>query len=703
MAAGVPAKAEPSDAEKRPVTFSEKLSCAALLEIARRDREEGDWEEAAAAFEAACGKASSRDLESLAEYLRGLNVLFQDFEMGYLDLVDAALRLRLPKNLPRLPDQSRPRVPESLARCPESMREVAAYCQDIREPYDALKRSGSPQKDVYRHRANLASVLNGAITGSPAVSLEDVLVFYEVLCGCGRQLPRIEKSQTAAALLLLVRQERWDEVAGAAFFLRRSSTGADSLLALAEVDVEKALAGALALEQSSAPPSRRRLVSLVNEYLKCPGDGRVDTLIALARAAPPELLPLYIRALEKFLTKNPEPKRPDGTHMFVGGGFVVSSLDDYVSEESVPGVSAEASKRALLYLCELASPNLPNKAAYALANAFQGRYLEESYPALRKLLEHPAGGVVSGAQRVLENAGQDAVAPDIPTEVRYRLLVDGQPLKNAEIDVVSPEGASWSRARHKIDENGILSLGRDAFVDPHAPIREYAVLNLSHAKRDSLIFTRLLSLPKDETKVCDVEIAVHRLKIILEIPRFAAELEGKQMRMKLVDVLGKTLPLYNPASYRFDAPAGREFEFPRLAAGTYDLEISVPGCARWAGQIRVEEDREFKVALRKGSDISYRLLSSDERTNYIVPKVLEDGKEVELGESRGDGVVRGIPPGKYVLRVPSSADVRKTEEHLLGDETHFGSVDIPFVVQADSPALIDLGAISLPALPAGEK
>jgi hypothetical protein len=127
------------------------------------------------------------------------------------------------------------------------------------------------------------------------------------------------------------------------------------------------------------------------------------------------------------------------------------------------------------------------------------------------------------------------------------------------------------------------------------------------------------------------------------------------------------------------------------------MELFVPGYARWCGEVKVDRDQELTITLEKGSDIHFRLLVDDPGWAFFIPDVFQDGKKVSLGRQERGGFLRGLPAGRYVLRIPSSEEIRKRSRHTLDDRTRFGAHDVPFVVHADSPAVIDLGSILLPA------
>lgn len=541
------------------------------------------------------------------------------FEGMYLDLSDAVLRNQLPKSLGRMPVFQDAALPDSVAKYPQFLRDAASYHLRIREPFRSVKARVLPTVDFRRHLSRWASLVLNAIDNGEAngASVAKVLSYYEILCGCGRERSILAKTQTAASLLLMVRVERWDEAVGAALCLRGSSAGAESVLFLAGIDGEKSVAGELALEAASAPSSRRRLIGLLNELLLCPGDGRVDTLVGLAQAAPPDQLPLYIQALEKFLKRNPEPERPKGAYQVFRGGWG-SAGGEYLTSTAIPPVRDKASRRALMFLSDLASPTLSNKAALALVKAFDRRYLEESYPALRKLLGHPAGGVVRGAEWALSDAGQEADSPEIVSSVRYRLLVNGRPLKKFKLDVVVVEEAGWSIRNDITDGEGFLEVGRDPFVDPQFPAQDGLIKNLSMPKREDLIFARMIKPIGDESGVRDINISAYRLRLRLEIPRLGLELTGREMRVSLTGPrLNGSYP-FEYLSYWFDGPAGEIFEFPQLASGEYELEVSVPGCAWWTGRVQVDADREITIGLQRGSDLEYQLISSAPGAKSII-------------------------------------------------------------------------------------
>lgn len=688
-------------AEPEREVLSENASAAELLKIARDAREKKDGETERQVFVAACRKAAGEDRKPLTEHLRGYNPEWIVSEQMYAALVVAAIRNDLPKTIRTVefPDVT---LPESLAKYPESLREAAAYSLRVRRPYEALSKSVTERRDVRANVPRFNGLVLRAIVSSD-VTAEQVLAFYEVLCLCGRERSVTAGTQAAAALLLLMREQRWPEAAGAALSFREfgyasdEGQGVNSVLSLAGIDEGKLRVGEIAIEASSAPASKRRLVSLLKDYLKTPGDDRVGVLIDLAKASPPEQLHIYIQGLTYFLTKNPEPQRKQGLRMFWGAWGSWSDENVYV--EHVPAVSAEASRRALEYLCDVASPSLSNKEALALVRAFERRYLKESYPALRTLLSHPAGRVVDGAKRALIDAEQEAQARNVPCQFQYRLLVNGQPLKNTRINVVVDR--SWSAGGVPTSEDGTINVEQGPFVDPQPGVRETIVESRRELEPGVPIFARRLSLPNDIAKVTDVEIVAQKIKVRLKIPRHDVEFAEKKMEITLT---GPRLDVeVEPAglTYVFDVPAKREFAFPPLSTGEYELRILFPGCASWAGKFQVEADREIEIDFQKGCDVQYSIASSDPGVRFVVPQLFKDGKEMKL-ERSPNGLIAGLPLGRYVLRIPSSGELRRKTGLHLDEATRFGATEIPFVLNESSPALVDLCAIALPAPSGGE-
>jgi len=129
------------------------------------------------------------------------------------------------------------------------------------------------------------------------------------------------------------------------------------------------------------------------------------------------------------------------------GGEVQQGVLELLATQFEPNASAWESTTAADVLVELARP--------------------ESRPAFQAMLRSPYEGVRKQGAAGLRALGETVADPLPSRPVAFRLVVDGRPLRRADLSVLlETEGGGSDSSGAYTDDAGIVELERDPFVDP---------------------------------------------------------------------------------------------------------------------------------------------------------------------------------------------------------------------------------------------
>lgn len=644
----------------------------------------------------ACGRAESRDLPALAENFASLPDQSYYKSLAFQSLADAWMRLNIPSHLedkPVFPPAAEPMPERANAMAPE-FRQAAERCWQVEDPFRALMKSRTPDIDFQTHGAEYWKLAGQLFSGKNGPFTEKFLRYrWGGWCGTGSD--QFRTPHAVALVIALVADRRWAAATGAALQVGPGDDFDGSLQVLRTTleDPVTVLVGGLALGGFTA--DRESLAPLLAHILRLPGDDRVEKLIQLASHAGPKSSPLYFRALAKFVPTGPSRVSPDGNRIF-GWGWGTSA--DNLDTISALPVGPAAQQRAWDFLCAQASAKLPIDAGEALARIFHEKRRPESMPALRQLLEHPSYSVAKEAASALEFLGEKAEIPAKLGPARYRLMVDGQPYTQRKIGwAVKRDGSSmWSETN--TDDEGVASVPRDLFLDA-AKVEQVALRSAEMSGPADPWFGVLLPPPPASDEVIPVEVTTKSLRVKLPIPRPEAQWKGETMEVVL---WGLQIPeqqgigCWSPAKFRL--PVAREVDFAKLMPGPYRVEIRLRGATSWTGELAVGEVAEFIVPLQRASDVKFTAqMPKGWHPTVAIPELRQDGKRVSSDWDYENRFFRGVPEGRYVVHLPSSAEIRKRVMGLLPDGPEFDGTDVAFEVGPDSPVELDLGEIVLKA------
>lgn len=676
--------------EKRDLTtflIPEKVSLPGMLE-GMKEAAPGDHL-LGLVFQRACAQARTEDLPVLCEIFEKIPEHYTQ-SLIFPALAEVWLRgngLATKPPVPKFPPlESSPVVP---AGYPKNLQKALERYRQVAAPFENLKASAPAMRSFAAHRKEYYDLLARLVGPGPGPFTDQVLAFHwGSWCGTGSEVFR--KPQAAALAVALVRDERWAEAAGALLQadFGKEASGADAVLAALLPDLEEVLAGALASQGLEEWPWDESLRIPLGQLLRRPGDARVETLIALTNHAHSDSLSSYYKALGKFVS--PEPPG-DVFSQYGADLFVAAELPDVRPEE----FSADAQRRAAEFLAAQASRPISVEAALNLTEFWKKNRGPESGPALRQLLEHPSRKVAEAAAAALQERG---VFVDVPPKLgpaRYRIFVNDKPSSDLRLQwaVVSRNSARTSEST--TTDDGILEIDRDLFLDPHRPVQRVKVHSSELPTLAHPWFEATLPPPPASDEVVPVNVMVKPLRVKLGLPRPHADFSGKTMEATLEGVRDSQ---ESPGAYwgpaKISLPVSDTVEFERLMPGRFQFTLRLPGAVSWTGELEVGRTPERSVSLQRGSDVKYTLADfPDWALPVMTPELLKEGKRVPVDWERERKFFCGVPAGDYVLRFPSSADLRKRFKDQLKAGEEFPGMEVPFSVRADSPVTIDLGEI----------
>ncbi|HEY5705071.1 MAG TPA: Ig-like domain-containing protein [Terrimicrobiaceae bacterium] len=641
-------------------------------------------------------KRAGPDTEALPDLVRIFNAYpSESFDKAkvFTALAEAWLRIGIPQTLPRVPVFPEPstNLPSARDDYPQELREAVRDFERARAPFLALQRGST---DFQTHQHDYWSLVARLLERKTGPCADDFLAYrWGGYCGTGNQIFVVPQSR--ALVMALSTDQRWSEAAGAALAVTPATDleGSLRVLSACVTNPLRVVTGGLAYLDTGPRESRMSKIrmTLLTFLLRLPGDGRVQALANLASHAPDETLKLYFLALGKLVLSS-EPSPDTGENYLRRRGLSGRDLDGITARPASP----TEQNQAFDFLCARASSELPIEAAVSLAEIFHADPRPEALPALRRLLDHPSLTVAEKAAAALEAAGEKTYIPPKLGRVRYRIEVNGKPYAGRPVEWIASRGEMSTTSEVTTDAEGVAHLPRDIFLDKSpGPIERVVLRSASMPGLDDAWFWVLLPPPPATDDVIPISVQTKPLQVQISLPRPAKEMQGLTMEILLSgsqDI--EKLHFGFSQRERLRLPIAAELTFAALMPGVYRMEIRIPGTTGWRGELRAGESSRVTVPLERASDVKYSLRPPPGwRANLFFPQLRREGQFVPLDWDYENSLLRGVPQGRYVLHLPSYAEMKRRVLGMLPDGPEFASVDIPFEVGPESPIDIDLGEI----------
>jgi len=367
---------------------------------------------------------------------------------------------------------------------------------------------------------------------------------------------------------------------------------------------------------------------------------------------------------------------------------------DAVSRVSKVKISEKTRKQLLGVLVDWAKADVSNELGPALVRAFEFTNDPTVVTALRRLAAHPSYDVASRAVARLKGLGEKIpdVAKQLP--VRFQILVNGKKLPpGANIDwrVQYGENSGYSEVK-EVDKDCCLSIDRDHFVDPH---QKATGVSFSSWNSEPA-FSFEAPVPPDLSKLTTVQVELIPLRVEFDLAAMRDRKRFGEVKVGLAPPSGRGLfPRYEKTG-----PVGEPMIL-LVQKGEYTMTAKATGAATWESTVQISKESPLiSVPLRPGSDVHLMVFKPGGQQAH--GEMLFHNGQVFRNWRDEKGMYRGLPPGDYLIHIPSSKEGR---EIFLGaadeagpDEVDYAGRDMAVTVSEGSPPLIDLGDVRLEAL-----
>lgn len=600
-------------------------------------------------------------------------------------------------------------LPVYLAQAPPILQEAWSRARPLLHDYDAFVYR-APEADWIRFQDNQGlffSTIERFLAGDPAGVLGTIRSFqWGGGCGTFSEQLLVPQNQTIVMGLLAekryrlalggmlrferIRQQESLECDDTAYRQLAAWCGEDwvQLCAGAAVDGETGGYGGYlhAMVRAGTPRAAEYLAAM----------DPLPNMSAYDRTRYLQVLEAFVRAGPAHAVSSWPPYKRGST------GYIPADLDTrmlaVLCRHVEPGTDRRVTETASLILARLCRPETRE----ALRRAYHSEYPDAHRPAMLAL-------------RAL---GEDA--PELPNRgpVRLRVLANGEPVAGHEVHWEVDTGASSSA---RLGADGSFTLDRGYFVDRSKPASGVAIrsprLKIKNLGED-LVFARI-DAPAELNETLDVPLTLAPLVVRFRLDGPRARFAGRPATVKL---MGKP-PLPGGGTQRFfenltepmQTAVGAELLIARVPPGTYKVQVQTPRAARWSSpEITVTASGgSAEAVLEPGGDLRFRLqtprgLAGPFET--LGARLLSNGRTVPLYRHLDltvkDAIVwRGLPAGEYELQIPST-DEQDAQGHgqgggkavIPGFPGYYGK-NVPFVIPPDGTDVIDLGVITLPALP----
>jgi hypothetical protein len=355
---------------------------------------------------------------------------------------------------------------------------------------------------------------------------------------------------------------------------------------------------------------------------------------------------------------------------------------------------------------------------------------------LAALLSHRAHTVAAKALEMLKDAGlttgQEKITPSAPP-LRFRLLLNGEPLVGEKISVIAhlvPNASDgkpffyWLAPSQDLipGADGWISYSLEECLEPErigsvqfraGPPLVSTELNAEtllvspederrHRKNEWLgpWFVRQIEARAGDERVRDIELRVADIEV--KLTAF-----DKMTPKSPVEIFLRRSPLRTTGDEvgvaRVKTDLGSGAFFRRLQPGQYTLVVKAPGAARYESKEITLGDTAVmhEVRLEPGRVVRGTAVFPDGQKLdlVLVAQLFRDGLEIPRWESDD---WKSLPFGKYTARVASTREYEEGAKKdgapvdKIAPEDRIDSIAVSFVIDASTPATLDLGEVVVP-------
>ena len=316
--------------------------------------------------------------------------------------------------------------------------------------------------------------------------------------------------------------------------------------------------------------------------------------------------------------------------------------------------------------------------------------------------------VRDGAAKILKKNGIVVSLPEDDGKIKFRLLVDGNPLTNFDLGYELENSSSsfgYQNGNGRTTDKGIFNLNKDELLETNKENPKIRFRSNSGAGKSQIFFfcTEMI-IPNNISDTIDVFIATGNLRINFEFNRDKDFYEDKQLSIYFS---GTNCQLHY---IELTSILQDSYILPlKIQKGEYFINVSIPGSIDWHNFIEINSDTTTQlVNLEFGTSVKFKIKApgGEKADNEVSFKLIQNNITDDFSFSHYDYILEGyepLPIGTYTLKIFSSEEKkvrikensRNSCDEIIPDYVDYEGKEISFTIDTNSPEFIDLGLIEL--------
>ena len=257
------------------------------------------------------------------------------------------------------------------------------------------------------------------------------------------------------------------------------------------------------------------------------------------------------------------------------------------------------------------------------------------------------------------------------------------------------------------DADGIFTIAREAFIDSARKLDSFRIApKIDYTSNIvPVMFSAQVPLPDDLDTLTTVPIEAHSLKFRFVPHRDIYNGKTLHMNIQKVNERGSTESV---GTIGMNMPYQEEITLPAVQPGTYEILITdLPRAAIHRMRLEPHPQAELhEIKLPPGATLKWKFVKPadwNDDWGSLNASLTKDGKPFEFGihlriqnYSTSEKVLYNIPAGNYVLHIKPE---KRARTQAVKPTTNYEPLEIPFAIDENSPAEIDLGELRLKQIP----
>jgi len=290
----------------------------------------------------------------------------------------------------------------------------------------------------------------------------------------------------------------------------------------------------------------------------------------------------------------------------------------------------------------------------------------------------------------LRQMGENVEKPQSPAPVCFLMLENGEPMRNLSIRWAvkydPPNNTSRGSGIDETDEDGVLRIERDFFKKSGGKLISLTFESYRGKEALSATFSVEVPAPSDLSQTTTVQVKTKPLVLTLEPSWKVDESETVQVAIQDLKTMGDYFiklprPYVHESSW-ITMPYAPTLTLPNLQPGKYRISVRLPRAAYAWMDIDHPQTEPPVMKLEPGADVKMKVRKPTDWR--FIDRIYREGEDTSVDPW---STWTGLPVGRYRLRI-SPCD----------EPPQFEAIEIPFTIDENSPAVIDLGEVVLKTL-----